>query len=237
MDKYVNDLQLFSKKLCILLKEKELTDKYGKPDPIKLHNALYPTDAISDEDIEKYGRSNFTEKTRKERNWINGENFPKRIGDILLLCNTFECDFDYFFTEMPCKTHGKQFIHEFTGLSENAIDYLHERSKSPQYLKVLNILLKPGNFDNAIPHIAKYMEVVKQFEGFNEIRKKRRDKMLLESMQEYGDLSHYNYPHGDSLETKIKDIEMQCDIEEFNIDKYFKYIIQEFEDLAKKECQ
>lgn len=128
MTKYVDDLQLFSKKLCSLLKEKEMTDKNGRPDPIKLHNVLYPQDEISIEDIEKFGRSSFTEKTRKERNWINGENYPKRIGDILLLCNTFECNFDYFFTDMPHKTHDEKFIHDYTGLSDDAIGFLHEEN-------------------------------------------------------------------------------------------------------------
>lgn len=132
MNKYVDDLQIFQKKLCSMLTQKNLIDKNGCPDPIKLHNALYPNDAISEEDISKFGRSYFSVQTRKESNWIKGKNLPKRISDILLLCNTFDCDFDYFFTDMPCRTHDVQFIHDYTGLSSESIDVLSHFSKIPK---------------------------------------------------------------------------------------------------------
>lgn len=135
MNKYVIDLHLFSQKVCMALIDKKMVDKNGKPDPIKLHNILYPNDLITENDIEKCGRSNFTEKTRKERNWINGVNYPKTMNDVLLLCNALDCDLDYFFTDMPCKTHDMQFIHDETGLSTEAVERLikwNEKTKLPR---------------------------------------------------------------------------------------------------------
>ena len=126
MNKYVTNLHLFSQKLCAILIDKKMIDKNGNPDPIELHNLLYPKDLITQNDIEKFGRSYFTEKTRKERNWINGANCPRTMKDVLMLCNALKCDLDYFFTDMPCTTHDIQFIHDYTGLSQGAIERLSE---------------------------------------------------------------------------------------------------------------
>ncbi len=133
MKKYVFDLQLFSKKLCSLMIEKNLTYGDNKPDPIALYNALYPNDKIVLKEMAGFNRSDYTQKTRAQYNWIHGKSCPKNISDILNLCNTLDCDLDYLFTNMPCKTHDKQFIQDKTGLSEKSIDTLmswYETSKN-----------------------------------------------------------------------------------------------------------
>ena len=236
MNKYVIDLHKFSRKLRDALTSKKLVDKNGNPDPIKLHNILYPNDMIPESDIEKFGRSYFTEKTRKERNWINGANYPKTMNDILLLCNTLECDLDYFFTDMPCKTHDIQFIHQYTGLSENAINYLHDKSRTKRYINILNIFLDYGNFDNALFHIDRYMENVYLYQGLTKIRQERKEKTISECIQKDGDLISYNYPYNDALDKKIKDTEGKIDIEEFKIDQYFKFIIQKIKSISKEKA-
>ena len=119
--KYVVELHIFSNKLKKIMCDKELVDKKENPDPIKLYNLLYPDDKIT-QDMIKLDRQKVTDKTRNIRNWIQGKNYPKSIRDILLLCNALECDLDYFFTDMECETHDKQFIHYKTGLSEKAIE-------------------------------------------------------------------------------------------------------------------
>lgn len=126
--KYVVELHIFSNKLKKIMCDKELVDKKGNPDPIKLYNLLYPDDKIT-QDMIKLDRQKATDKTRNIRNWIQGKNYPKSIRDILLLCNALECDLDYFFTDMECETHDKQFIHDKTGLSEDAINFLIEENE------------------------------------------------------------------------------------------------------------
>lgn len=44
--KYVSDLQLFSQKLCDLMKKRGMTYKNNQPDPILLYNAFYPHDQL-----------------------------------------------------------------------------------------------------------------------------------------------------------------------------------------------
>lgn len=40
------------------------------------------------------------------------------------LCKILECDVDYLLGNIECKKHDKQFIHDYTGLSEDAIEML-----------------------------------------------------------------------------------------------------------------
>lgn len=156
------------------------------------------------------------------------------LAQLNALCELFGCSIGHLLGEYDNKSADSQLVHDFTGLSENAIDYLHDKSRSPKYLEVLNILLNPGNFDNALFHISEYMKAVHQYEGLFQIRRKRQHKILLESVQEYGDLRSYNYPYNDSLDTQIKRAEEQRDIEELRINDYFRFIIQQVRDIAKK---
>jgi len=97
--KYVSDLQLFSQKLCDLMKKRGMTYKNNQPDPILLYNAFYPHDQLQiiDQNGNGFGRSEYSEKTRKFDNWIKGKSYPKTITDMLQLCNALDCDLDYFF--------------------------------------------------------------------------------------------------------------------------------------------
>lgn len=233
--KYEINIHIFKNKLNTLLLEHGIVDKRGKPDPIKLYNLLYPNDTIT-EDLIRLDRQRVTDKTRSIRNWIQGKNYPRSIKDILELCNILNCDLDYLFTDMECKTHDIEFIHEYTGLSETAISYLHEKSRSKRYLEILNIFLKYGNFDNALFHIDKYMKTVYLYEGLTKIRQERRKKIISECIQNDGDLTNYNYPYNDALEKKINETEKDLDIEEFKIDQHFKFIIQEIQRIAKEKA-
>lgn len=121
--KYEIDTHLFSNKLSSLLIKKGMINKRDEPDKIALYNLLYPTDAITDEDC-KINRQAVTDKTRNISNWLKGNNYPKRISDVLALCNALDCDLDYFFTNMPAPTHDLEFISHETGLSSQAANRL-----------------------------------------------------------------------------------------------------------------
>lgn len=153
--KYVSDLQIFSQKLCDLMKKRGMTYKNNQPDPILLYNAFYPHDQLQiiDQNGNGFGRSEYTEKTRKFDNWIKGKSYPKTITDMLQLCNALNCDLDYFFTDMNCTTHDLQFIQDKTGLSENAISNLISINTYNKYfpgcnddkLALLNLILQDSH--------------------------------------------------------------------------------------------
>lgn len=121
--KYEINTHLFAQKLSALLINKGMINKKGEPEKIALYNLLYPTDAITDEDC-KISRQAVTDKTRNISNWLKGNNYPKRISDVLTLCNALDCDLDYFFTDMPAPTHDLEFISHETGLSAQAANRL-----------------------------------------------------------------------------------------------------------------
>ncbi len=153
-----------------------------------------------------------------------------------IFCEMFDCDAAYLLCEYnDCKTYNNQFIHNETGLSEISINYLRDKARSKKYSNILGIFLKYGNFDNSLYHINNYMEAVRLYYGLIDIRKKRKEKVLLECIQNDGNLTSYNYPYNDFLDKKIKATEMEMNVAEFKIDQHFKFIIQEIKRIAKEE--
>lgn len=142
--KYEDDLHFFSLKLSKLLVNKGMIDKKGNPDKIALYNALYEHDKITDE-LCKKDRQAVTDKTRIVDNWIKGKNYPKRISDVLALCNALDCDLDYFFTDMNAPTHNLEFISQEVGLSVQAINKLIDYDTNIKYL--LDSLIYCNTFD------------------------------------------------------------------------------------------
>lgn len=121
--KYKDNPHLFAQKLSKIMIDKGMIDKKGKPDKVALYNLLYPNDLITEE-TRKNDSQFVVDKTRTISNWLNGKNYPKKITDVFLLCNTLDCDLDYFFTDMHAPTHNIEFISLETGLSNNAINML-----------------------------------------------------------------------------------------------------------------
>lgn len=137
--KYEINTHLFSKKLSNLLIKKGMVDKKGKPDKIALYNLLYPTNTITKDDC-KIDRQAVTDKTRNISNWLKGNNYPKRISDVLELCNALDCDLDYFFTTMPAPTHDIDFISKEINLSCDAVLYMQNATEYEQL--ILDTILK-----------------------------------------------------------------------------------------------
>ena len=57
-------------------------------------------------------------------NWEQGIATPS-IDTLIGLCDLYGCDLDYLMGKIDCRTHDVQEIHEYTGLSEQAIETLH----------------------------------------------------------------------------------------------------------------
>lgn len=153
--KYLNEPQLFAKKLTTIMIDKKMIDKRGKPDKIALYNLLNPNAQITENDCE-IDRQGVTDKTRAISNWLNGKNYPKSIFDVISLCNALDCDLDYFFTDMLAPTHDINFITQETNLSYNAILNLQKTTDFER--SILDILLKKEYFRDICFSIYSYMQ-------------------------------------------------------------------------------
>lgn len=110
-----------------------MIDKKGNPDKVALYNLLYPDDLIT-EKIRQTDSQCVVDKTRNISNWLKGNNYPKRISDVLALCNALDCDLDYFFSNMNARTHDIEFISKETGLSDITIEEITRLSVSEKHI-------------------------------------------------------------------------------------------------------
>lgn len=152
--KYEINEHLFAQKLSLIMKKKGMLYK-GKPDKVALYNLLYPDDLIT-ENIRKTDSQHVVDKTRAISNWLNAKNYPKKISDVLSLCNALDCDLDYFFTKMPAPTHDLQFISNNTSLSSDAITYLINATEYEQL--ILDTILRKGYFYDICNAVYSYMQ-------------------------------------------------------------------------------
>lgn len=63
------------------------------------------------------------------RNWENGTTVP-HLEDLCTMCAVFECDLSYLLCEHEYRTRSIQDIHEVTGLSKKAIEFLKGLNES-----------------------------------------------------------------------------------------------------------
>ena len=190
--KYEINTHLFSKKLTSLLIKKGMVDKKGNPNKISLYNLLYPDDKITDEDC-RIDRQAVTDKTRNISNWLKGNNYPKRISDVLHLCNALNCDLDYFFTDMPAPTHDLEYISKETNLSCDAVLYIQNATEYERL--ILDTILKKKYFADICYAIYSYMQTYYkeiQIQDANAENVKLQDREKME-FAEYRATKHFSY--------------------------------------------
>ena len=93
------------------------------------------------------------------RNWEQGRN-PPNGEKLLKLCDLFDCDLDYLFYRIDCKTHDIKFIHEQTGLSVEAIEKIESFKKEDgckHWAIYLSQMIESMEFDQMMNEIAVYM--------------------------------------------------------------------------------
>lgn len=104
---------------------------------------------MSQDDLLRYMRQNNMDcfGRNKLSQLENGD--PEAFDSVSLgqwnsLCEMFNVDFDYLTGKIDCKTHDLQFIHDYTGLSEESIKDLHlwknEKVRSDNPLKKSQII-------------------------------------------------------------------------------------------------
>ena len=90
------------------------------------------------------------------------------------------------------------------------------------------------NFENALYHIPDYIEKVKIDEI---LRGKRRDRQHeIENLYSEQDPNEaYNYPFTDDLDKNYTENAEAMQLQEYIVDKNFRYIIQELERISREE--
>lgn len=234
-----DDMTLFKNRLW------KLMDSKGISTAKKLAKALYDgkyvtinqKDSFDDPDTIYYRAIDGVEK--KIQRHLNSDSIQKLQGEyVKAYCDFFGCSADYLFGYIDLPTHTETDIYEKTGLSENAIKKIcfhHSRSDFLGLIKSLNILLRLQSFENAIYYISKYLKTVKSTDTLYQERMKRYNEVFSNDPDITDKHACYNWPYCDSLDSNYEEAQKERDINEYYIDKYFKYVIQDLEELAKKE--
>lgn len=117
---------LFSERLANRRKECGYKTQYALAEE---YNKRFPSSRKNRKE-ENSGNSSGIWGTIKNYENANYNGSPK-LEIVDNLCKILECDIDYLLGNIDCKTHDTQFIHNKTGLSEEAISEL-------MYIKTLN---------------------------------------------------------------------------------------------------
>ena len=122
-----SDLTLFKNRLWKLMDEKHIDTTR------KLAKILYDQKLVTvrqknsyEEPSKIYGNA-VGAIDKKIQKHLNANTAKELQGEfVIAYCTFFGCSSDYLFGIIDCKTHDRQFIHEYTGLSEIAISKLQE---------------------------------------------------------------------------------------------------------------
>lgn len=136
------------------------------------------------------------------KNWEQGRNIPE-IKTLEKLCDFFQCDLDYLFNNIECKTHDVQFIQDCTGLSEAAInriisnngdtpdqDFLNSFILSKQFLEIQNNMNWIKNNCHNISHYYKIFERLKS--AINQTTNKKQFDSLNDDLYQYANKLEHN---------------------------------------------
>lgn len=109
--------------------------KMSRPE---FYDLIYPNENIATES-----------KSRTVKNWESGKNEPD-ISNLKKICSALKCSCDYLLGLEECSNKTSQFIHDYTGLSEKSIEYLHHATTylyGNEDLTVIDYLLHHSSFN------------------------------------------------------------------------------------------
>lgn len=169
------------------------------------------------------------------KNWEQGRNIPE-IKTLEKLCDFFQCDLDYLFNNIECKTHDVQFIQDCTGLSENSIENIctiNKSNKSNEYMTALNMLLQQDyDLRRILLHINKYIKATNEYKSIHKMVLDRYNEVLSgEPMDIDG---FYNWPYNDDLDKDCTASKREMSVEEYEL---YNTIISVIKGLAKTNVQ
>ena len=90
-------------------------------------------------------------------NWEQGIVNPD-FETVMKLADKLDCDIDYLCGRLPESTHDIHFVHEFTGLSEEAIEKIMSRDGNNTFGKTLSAMIESHLFYNLITSYNIYHE-------------------------------------------------------------------------------
>lgn len=165
------------------------------------------------------------------KNWEQGRNVPE-LDTIYKLCDFFNCDMDYLFDNISCKTHDTQFIQDTLGLSYNTIKHiisLNEDNDSFICIPIIDHLLGKTEFTHFLmKQINEYYHKYEIFreadytynEESNEIQKKYGNNVI--AIKEATDSGEINRSVSRHDLAKYQDI---AEAKHFKIQKEFDNIL------------
>lgn len=83
-------------------------------------------------------------------NWENGAYFPKQFDTVVRIADCLGCDIDYLTGRLEERTHDIHFVHEYTGLSEPAIEKIICKEANHSISKLLSRMIESNRFENLI---------------------------------------------------------------------------------------
>lgn len=93
-------------------------------------------------------------------NWEQGRATPS-LEDAAKIADTLNCSIDYLLGRIECKTHDAQTVHDFTGLSEKAIEKLHhwheQADKEMLWNEYISIIIAVPEYEEFLSRLSEYM--------------------------------------------------------------------------------
>ena len=169
------------------------------------------------------------------QNWEQNACTPNS-KDLIALCKFFNCDMDYLFHNIDCKTHDLQYICDMTGLSENNVKKNVRYKSSPpvfgKFTNALNLILQDKQFESILCSLQNYIDAATTEEKlYSDILNRYRE---VEVNNPHPDEA-CNWPYNDDLEQEHQNASMQANSSEYCLDTYFRQLLSNIKENAIKE--
>lgn len=169
------------------------------------------------------------------QNWEQNACTPNS-KDLIALCKFFNCDMDYLFHNIDCKTHDLQYICDMTGLSENNVKKIVRYKSSPpvfgKFTNALNLILQDKKFESILCSLQDYIDAATTEEKLHsEIKNRYREA---EANNPNPDEA-CNWPYDGNLELEHKNASTQANSSEYCLDTYFRQLLSNIKKNAIKE--
>ncbi len=192
----------------------------------------------------KYTQASFAEafgvSVETVRNWEQGKNIPE-ASRLLDMCGFFDCDMDYLFCRIDEKKHDVKFISEYTGLSEENIERLHQYNTSPfaykHHIESLNEILSCSDFETILKRIGGFKRAVSECETAKTDFHEASAQSVAHIVQEIAsNVDQVTVPPIDAgiYEAKFDRAIEKRDAIEYALDTLFRNILQEIRKDAEQ---
>lgn len=222
-----SDLTLFKNRLWKLMDEKHVytTKELAK----KLYNQKLVTvrQKNSYDEPNKIYSNAVGAIDKKIQKHLNADTAKELQGEfVIAYCTFFGCSSDYLFGFINCATHDMQFIHDYTGLSEDTIDELNNPISPKWISEILDKLIPMMTFKSVLLNISKYATDLT-------LKKKLEHSYHKELKQIYSNKGG-NYNGEGESERKYHELEKKIELHELRANKWFMKTMSLIEESIEK---